>query len=298
MKVAIQGELVSFSHEAAERMLPRCQVVPCARSVEVFDRLKAGSVDAAVIPIENTLAGTVAEHADLLVTRSVFIQSEYLLRIVHNVIAAPSVKLGSVRRVLSHPVALDQCRDFFRNHPKIEAVPFYDTAGSVKHVTAKKLKDAAGIAGKQAAREYAGKILQAGIEDDKSNFTRFFLIRKLGRTGGRQNPYPVAKDATRTGRRHLDDYRRLIPRGANKTSIAFKVKNVPGALFKSLSVFALRDISLSKIESRPMRGRPWEYVFYVDFLRGDDEPARNALRHLGEVAEFVKVLGIYSAAES
>ena len=278
MKVAIQGELGSFSHEAAERMLTRCTVVPCARSAEVFDRLERGSVDAAVIPIENTLAGTVAEHADLLVTRHVFIQGEYLLRIVHNVIAAPGVKLSSLRKVLSHPVALDQCRDFFRSHPQIEPVPFYDTAGSVKHVIANHLKDAAGIAGKQAVREYSGRILQSGVEDDKSNFTRFFLIRKVSRT------------RTKKGSRLP------IPRGANKTSIAFKVKNMPGALFKSLSVFALRDISLSKIESRPMRGRPWEYVFYVDFLRGDDEPARNALRHLEEVADFVKVLGIYPSA--
>ena len=261
-------------------MLPRCQVVPCMRSAEVFDRLEAGTVSAAVIPIENTLAGTVAEHADLLVSRNVFIQAEYLLRIVHNVIAGPGVKLSALRRVLSHPVALDQCRDFFRRHPKIEAVAFYDTAGSVKHVIAEKSDDAAGIAGRQAAREYAGKILQSSIEDDKRNFTRFFLIRKLG--GGSRKKGSV-------------DYRRLIPRGANKTSIAFQVRNVPGALFKSLSVFALRDISLSKIESRPMRGRPWEYVFYVDFLRGDDEAARNALRHLGEVAEFVKVLGMYRA---
>jgi prephenate dehydratase len=282
MKVAIQGELGSFSHEAAERMLPRCTVVPCARSAEVFDRLERQSAGAAVIPIENTLAGTVAEHADLMLTRGVFIQAEYLLRIVHNVIAVPGVRLSALRRVLSHPVALDQCRDFFRRHPKIEAVPFYDTAGSVKHVIANQLKDAAGIAGKQAAREYSGTVLQAGIEDDKRNFTRFFLIRKLGGAAGRKKESP--------------DYHRLIPRGANKTSIVFQVKNVPGALFKSLSVFALRDISLSKIESRPMRGRPWEYVFYVDFLRGDDEPARNALRHLGEVAEFVKVLGIYPAA--
>jgi len=282
MKVAIQGELGSFSHEAAERMLPRCTVVPCARSAEVFDRLERGSVNAAVIPIENTLAGTVAEHADLMLTREVFIQGQYLLRIVHNVIAMPGVRLGSLRRVLSHPVALDQCRDFFRRHPKIEAVPFYDTAGSVKHVIAEQLKDAAGIAGKQAAREYSGHIVESSIEDDKRNFTRFFLIRKLGRGAGKK--------------KGSADYHRLIPRGANKTSIVFQVKNVPGALFKSLSVFALRDISLSKIESRPMRGRPWEYVFYVDFLRGDDEPARNALRHLGEVAEFVKVLGVYPAA--
>ncbi len=294
VKVAIQGELGSFSHEAAERMLPGCVVVPCARSAEVFERLERGSVAAAVIPIENSLAGTVAEHADLLVEREVFIQGEFRLRIVHNVIAAPGVKLGGLRRVLSHPVALDQCRDFFRRHPKIEAVPFYDTAGSVKHVLANHLQDAAGIAGRQAAREYAGKILQAGIEDDKRNFTRFFLIRKSkARPGAKAGAaVPREKPSAASARGH----RRLIPPGANKTSIAFKVKNVPGALFKSLSVFALRDISLSKIESRPMRGRPWEYVFYVDFLRGDDEPARNALRHLEEVAEFVKVLGIYLAA--
>ncbi len=301
MKVAIQGELGSFSHEAAGKMLPRATVVPCARSAEVFDRVEKGSVDAAVIPIENTLAGTVAEHADLLVARNVFVQGEYLLRIVHNVIAAPGVQLKSVRRVLSHPVALDQCRDFFRRHPQIEAVPFYDTAGSVKHVIENRLEDAAGIAGRQAVREYGGKVLQAGIEDDKRNFTRFFLMRRLGRSAGTQIPHPfdklragsLAKSARRVGHPGVD---RLIPAGANKTSIAFKVKNVPGALFKSLSVFALRDISLSKIESRPMRGRPWEYVFYVDFLRGDDEPARNALRHLGEVAEFVKVLGVYPEA--
>ncbi len=285
-KVAIQGELGSFSHEAAERMLPGCTVVPCAHSAEVFQRVEKELVSAAVIPIENSLAGTVAEHADLLVARDVFIQGEFLLRIVHNVIAAPSVKLAAVRRVFSHPVALDQCRDFFRHHPRIEPVPFYDTAGSVKHVVAEKLPDAAGIAGRHAAREYSGKILQAGVEDDKRNFTRFLLIRKA-----------KAPASRRTGNvASASRYQRLIPQGANKTSLAYKVKNEPGALFKSLSVFALRDISLSKIESRPMRGRPWEYVFYVDFLRGDDEPARNALRHLGEIAEFVKVLGIYRAA--
>jgi len=283
VKVAIQGELGSFSHEAAERMLPRCTVVPCARSVEVFDRVADGSVGAAVIPIENTLAGTVAEHADLMLTREVSIQAEYLLRIVHNVIATPGAELGSLRRVLSHPVALDQCRDFFRKHPRIEAVPFYDTAGAVKHVLANRLMDAAGIAGRQAASQYSGKILESGIEDDRRNFTRFFLVRGLNsakQRGGGKRAGAVPR----------------IPRRANKTSIVFQVKNLPGALFKSLSVFALRDISLSKIESRPMRGKPWEYVFYVDFLRGDDEPARNALRHLSEVAEFVKVLGIYPAA--
>jgi prephenate dehydratase len=287
-KVAIQGERGSFSHEAAEQMMPGCTIVSCARSAEVFDRVEKGSAAAAVIPIENSLAGTVAEHADLLVTRNVFIQGEFRLRIVHNLIAAPGVKLSALRRAYSHPVALDQCRDFFRHHPQIEPVPFYDTAGSVKHVVAEHFPDAAGIAGHHAAREYSGKILQAGIEDDKRNFTRFLLIRKMqAARGARGSKKGTAGDQPATHNQ------RLIPAGANKTSIAYRLKNQPGALFKSLSVFALRDISLSRIESRPMRGRPWEYVFYVDFLRGDDEPARNALGHLGEVAEFVKVLGIY-----
>jgi prephenate dehydratase len=270
MKVAIQGELGSFSHEAAGRMLPRAALVPCARSAEVFDRVENGSVQAAVIPIENSLAGSVAEHFDLLLTRDVFVHGEFHLRIRHNLIAPPGVKLQNVRRVLSHPVALDQCRDFFRSHPNVQAVPFYDTAGSVRHVVAEGWKDAAAIAPKQAARQYGGRVLLAGIEDDQQNYTRFLLIGKSGKVG----------------------------RGANKTSLAFALKNVPGALFKALSVFALRDISLSKIESRPMRGHPWEYVFFVDILRGDDEAARNALRHLGKIAEFVKVLGIYPAAKA
>jgi prephenate dehydratase len=268
MKVAIQGELGSFSHEAAGKMLPRASVVPCARSAEVFDRVEKGSVDAAVIPIENSLAGSVAEHFDLLLARELFIHAEFHLRIRHNLIAPPGVALKQIRRVFSHPVALDQCRNFFREHPQVQAVPFYDTAGSVRHIIAEKIADAAGIAAKQAAAQYGGRVLLAGIEDDQQNYTRFLLINKS----------------------------RKIGRGANKTSLAFSLKNVSGALFKALSVFALRDISLSKIESRPMRGHPWEYVFFVDLLRGDDEPARNALRHLAEIAEFVKVLGVYPEA--
>jgi len=302
MKVAIQGELGSFSHEAAKRMLGSSTIVPCARSADVFDRLESGSVAAAVIPIENSLAGSVAEHLDLLLTRNVFVQSEFRLRIVHNLIGMPGVTLKSVVRVLSHPVALDQCRDLFRRYPRIQPMPFYDTAGGVKHVLANRLKDAAGIAGGQAAREYGGKILLAGIEDDKRNFTRFFLLRKgnaeLNATELNKNRGKKPRDRAHHAGRAVRNRRqsRLMLPGANKTSIAFKVKNVPGALFKALSVFALRDISLSKIESRPMRGRPWEYVFYVDFMRGDDEPARNALRHLGEVSDLVKVLGVYPAA--
>ena len=284
MKIAIQGELGSFSHEAAEAMLPRAQVVPCARSLEVFDRVKRGSVDGAVIPIENSLAGSVAEHLDLLLGREVHIVREFRLRIVHNLIALPGTKLGEVRRVFSHPVALDQCRDLFAKNSRLERVPFYDTAGSVKHVVTESLRDAAGIASRRAAAVYGGKILKAGIEDDKRNFTRFFLIER-----GKIEPGKIKRGKPRAAR-NADKAK------ADKTSLAFSVKNIPGALFKALSVFALRDISLSKIESRPLRGRPWEYVFFVDLLRGDDEDSRNALRHLGEVSDLVKVLGIYPGA--
>src|SRR4051812_39387470 len=268
MKVSIQGELGSFSHEAVLAFLGKEKLLPCALSAQLFDRLESKAADAALIPLENSLAGSVAEHYDLLLAREAFIQQEFRLRIRHNLIAAPGVKLPEIKRVLSHPVALDQCRDFFRAHPQIEAVPFYDTAGSVKHVMSEKLTDTAAIAAKQAAVEYGARVLQSSLEDDKQNFTRFVLITRTGK--------PTKK--------------------ANKTSVCFSLKNLPGALFKALSVFALRDISLSKIESRPMRGRPWEYVFYVDFLRGDDETSRNALQQLNEFAEMTKVLGIYPAA--
>jgi prephenate dehydratase len=270
MKVAIQGELGSFSHEAAGKMLPRATVVPCARSAEVFDRVKRGAVHAAVIPIENSLAGSVAEHFDLLLASEVFIRGEMYLRIRHNLIAPRGVRVENVRRVFSHPVALDQCRNFFSAHPGIQAVPFYDTAGSVRHIVDEKLSDAAGIAAKRAAAEYEGHVLLSDIEDDQQNYTRFLLITKSKKIG----------------------------EGANKTSVAFALKNVPGVLFKALSVFALREISLSKIESRPIRGRPWEYVFFADILRGNDEDARHALAHLSEIAEFVKVLGVYPTAKA
>ena len=268
MRIAIQGEAGSFSHQAAMLMVPRCSIEPCARSADVFDCLERGLVRAAIIPIENSLAGSVAEHLDLLLARKVFIQRELRLRIAHNLIAARGVRMRDLRRVFSHPVALDQCRKFFLNHRRIQPVPFYDTAGSVKHVLENGTADAAAIAGRQAVRMYKGKILAAGIEDDKRNFTRFFLIRQ----------------------------RRQVLAGANKTSLAFVVKNVPGALHRALGAFAASGIDLARIESRPIRGRPWQYSFFADILRGDDAVARKALNSLKEVAELVKILGIYPAA--
>jgi prephenate dehydratase len=268
MKIGIQGEAGSFSYEAAKRMVTACTVVPCTRSAEVFDLLDRGSVHAAVIPIENSLAGSVTEHLDLLLARNVFIQREFRLRIVHNLIAAAGVKKRDIKRVYSHPVALEQCREFFRRNPRMEPVAFYDTAGSVKHIIESGMRDAAAIAGRQAAAVYGGKVVASGIEDDKQNFTRFFLIRKS---------------------------RKTVPR-ANKTSIAFVVRNVPGALHRALGVFAMNGIDLAKIESRPIRGKPWQYSFFADLLRGDDRLARRALRDLAQVAQRVKVLGIYPAA--
>jgi prephenate dehydratase len=268
MKVAIQGERGCFSHEAALRLVPRCEIVACERSAEVFDRLKRGQVAAAVIPIENSLAGSVSEHFDLLLAHAVWVQREHRLRINHHLIAAPGVKMKELRRVFSHPVALNQCRDFFRKHPQIRPEPFYDTAGSVKHVVEQRLGDAAGIGPRQAAAEYGGRILKSGLEDDRQNFTRFFLVSRQ---------------------------RRLLP-GANKASIAFSLKNIPGALFKALSVFALRDLNLVKIESRPVRGKPWEYVFYVDIAGEEAATRERALRHLEEIAEWVKLLGVYPQA--
>lgn len=270
MRVAIQGEVGSFSHEAARHMIPGATIVPCARSTEVFKRVVAGSVRAAVIPIENSLAGSVAEHYDLLLASKLFIQREFYLRIVHNLIAAPGTSLKNVRRVFSHPVALGQCRNFFRRNPKIDSFPFYDTAGSVKHVIDHEVRDAAAIAGGSAATVYGGRILAAGIEDNKQNYTRFFLLQRT---------------------------RRMLP-GSNKTSLAFGLRNVAGALHKVLGVFADQGISLTRIESRPIHGRPWEYVFFVDFARGDDKVARKALKDLKEFAEMVRVLGIYRAART
>jgi prephenate dehydratase len=222
-----------------------------------------------VIPVENTLAGPVGEHLDLLLERNVFIHGELLLRIEHNLIAAPGTGFEEIKKVLSHPVALDQCRKFFRQHRGIRAVSFYDTAGSVKHVVEEDLKDTAAIASGRAAREYGGKVLKTGLEDEKQNFTRFFLINKS----------------------------RKIDARADKTSLVFSLKNVSGALFKALSVFALRDLDLSKIESRPVRGKPWEYRFYMDVLSGDDPPMRLAMKHLEEIAGVVKVLGVYPRAK-
>ena len=248
-------------------------VLPCVRFEEVFTALSKGKVDAAVVPIENTLHGSVHENYDNLLQFDHRIIAETNVRIIHNLIAAPGVRFSQVKRVYSHPVALNQCLHFLADNPQMEREPFYDTAGSVKMVVEEKRKDAAGIASAVSAEIYGGRILRRSIEDDRQNFTRFFLLRRAGQKA------PALKEPGKKGW---------------KTSLVFTTRNQPGTLFRALSAFALRDISLTKIESRPLRGKPWEYLFYLDFLGSmDEERVKKALGHLEELADMLRVLGSY-----
>jgi prephenate dehydratase len=277
-KIAIQGEFGSFSHEAALALAPQAQIMPCALSGEVFRCLVAGEVDAAVIPIENSLAGSVLEHYDLLLANDVLIEREHLLRVRHNLIAAPGATLASLSKVYSHPIALDQCRGFFRKHPHLHATPFYDTAGSVKHVLAKEQRDAnaGAVASRQAAAEYGGVILVEGIEDNPQNYTRFFLVRTAARSR-EAGLTPAAAEA-------------------NKVSLCFAVENRPGSLVAALEVFARQQIDLTKIESRPVPGSPWHYIFYADYRIEQPGKADAALAELAQHCSMVKELGRYAAA--
>lgn len=273
---AFQGEPGAFSHEAVMRLLGRnARILPCQRFEEVFIALRDKLADAAVIPIENTLHGSVHENYDHLLHFDHRIVAETSVRIVHNLIARPGVSFRAVKRVFSHPVALNQCLDFFKSNPRVERVPFYDTAGSVKMVMEEGLGDAAAIASAVSAEIYGARILKRSIEDDRQNYTRFFLLRRPDQKPPRLNE---------TGKK------------AWKTSLVFTTRNQPGTLFRALSAFALRDLSLAKIESRPLRGKPWEYLFYVDFLGNvEDERVKRALGHLEEFADMLRVLGCYRA---
>ena len=270
---AFQGERGAFSEAAARKLLgARVAVAPYPRFEDVFRALANKKVDAAVIPIENTLAGSVHENYDHLLNHDLPIVAETSVRIVHNLIAPPGVPFRKIKRVYSHPVALGQCLKFFAANRQVERVPFYDTAGSVKMLMEEKLTDAAAIASDVAAGIYGARILKRSIEDDRANFTRFFLLRR--------------PEDVKSGR--------ASAKVQWKTSLVFTTRNTPGSLFRALSAFALRDLSLGKIESRPLRGKPWEYLFYLDFFGHVDDPAsRNALSHLRELADMCRVLGCY-----
>jgi prephenate dehydratase len=273
-RVAFQGEKGAFSQQAVRQLLgDAAEVVPFQRFDEVFRSLAEKKVDAAAIPIENTLHGSVHENYDHLLHFGLPIVGETSVRIVHNLIAPPGVPFRKIKRVFSHPVALNQCLDFFAANPQVERIPFYDTAGSVKMVMEEGLTDAAGIASAIAAEIYGARILKRSIEDDRENFTRFFLLR---------NADPARK------------FRASEDGKLWKTSLVFTTRNVPGALFRALSAFALRDINLAKIESRPLRGKPWEYLFYVDLIGQVEDPVvQNAIHNLQEITDLFRVLGCY-----
>jgi prephenate dehydratase len=287
VKVAIQGELGSNSHMAALEMLgaDAVEIVACAVSGDVFRAVLAGAVDGAVLPIENSLHGSVAEHYDLLLQHPVRVARESLFRVRHNVIVKPGVMLKDVKRVMSHPVALSQCRKWLAAHPEIEVVTFYDTAGSVKHVVNLGLTDAAGIAPRLAAEQYGAEVLVEGIEDHAENFTRFHLVVREGgnaeTVGGVSKPTSGEPDMG-----HAPD----------KASVAFSVAHRPGTLVKALEEFARAGVNLTKIESRPVPGRPWEYVFFVELGFQTVGQIEQALAGLAQHCQMVKELGRYVAA--
>ena len=272
VSVAFQGELGAFSFSAARKFFgPEIHVQPFESFKQVFEALSAGMATHAIIPIENTLYGSVHENYDYLLQYGFKIIGETTLRIAHQLITRPGVSFEAIRRVFSHPVALDQCRRFFGDFPQLAPVSFYDTAGSVKMIMQQQLSDAAAIASEAAAEIYGGSILKKNIEDNTDNFTRFFLLTKQ-----MQEPEEF----------HRTDFW--------KTSLVFATANKPGALFKAMACFALRDLDLTKIESRPIREKPWEYLFYVDVAGCiEDGNVRKAILHLEELTNFLKVLGSY-----
>jgi prephenate dehydratase len=283
VKIAIQGELGSNSHMAALAMLENArgaggiEIAACATSAEVFERVVAGTVDAAVLPIENSLHGSVAEHYDLLLAQPVRIARESLMRIRHNLIARPGVAPEDIKRVISHPVALSQCRKWLAARPWFDVVNFYDTAGSVKHLMAEELDDTAGIAPELAARQYGAEVLVAGIEDHAENYTRFHLL--LREPALRASVWPAEAEA-----------------GANKASLAFSLEHRPGTLVLALEEFARAGVNLTKIESRPVPGTPWEYVFFVDVRFDSQAQIDAALKAVARHCHMLKELGRYVAA--
>ncbi|MGH9459470.1 MAG: prephenate dehydratase [Thermoanaerobaculia bacterium] len=277
--VAFQGERGAFSEEAAMKLLgERIDVQPCRTFDDVFEAVRSGTTKSALVPIENSLAGSVHRNYELLGEAGLEIAAEVPLRISHHLIARPGTRRDDVRRVLSHPVALAQCQRFLGAWQGVDAVAEYDTAGSVRIVMEQGRDGEAAIAGRRAAEIWGGAILAEEIEDNPQNWTRFLLLAR-----------PDDVDAVKS---------RVAP-GPLKTTVLFRTANIPGALFRALAVFALRDINLTKLESRPIEGRPWEYAFYAD-VGGDasEAPLANALGHLREMCERVVVLGSYASSRA
>ncbi|HEX9611237.1 MAG TPA: prephenate dehydratase, partial [Gemmatimonadales bacterium] len=237
--VAIQGEAGSFSHAAAREALGAdLRLVPCPTFEDLFRTVEAGQARHGVVPIENSLAGSVYEAYDALGAHALHVVGETQVRVRHCLVVRPGTTLADVRRVASHPVALAQCRRFFADHPAVAPVPAYDTAGSVRDLMAGRLAAEGAIGSSLAAELYGGAVLLEGLEDHPENYTRFLIVAR--------EPAPADR--------------------VSKTSLVFTLPDVPGSLHKALGAFAERRVNLSKIESRPLPGRPWEYAFYLDVV--------------------------------
>jgi prephenate dehydratase len=269
MRAAYQGMPGAYSEAAViQRWGGSAGPVPKTYLEDVFDAVEAGEAEAGLVPVENTIEGSITRTYDLLKERSLTVLGETVFRVSHCLIANPGVALGEIRRVYSHPQALGQTRAYLAAHG-IEAVNYYDTAGAVKMIRDGGLRDAGAVASRRAADIYGMTVLAEAIEDNGENYTRFLHI-------GRGTTHPTGHD---------------------RTSLAFTVDNRPGTLIAALHALADRGLNLSKIESRPYPGRPWEYVFFIDFDgHAEDPAAAGAIRDLAGYAGSLKVLGSYPRA--
>lgn len=266
-RVAFQGELGSYSQDAARRFFQNgVEALPLSTFNAVFGAVETGRAEYGIIPVENSLVGSIHQNYDLLLKHDLKVAGEQNLRIIHALIAPAETSLAELERVYSHPMALEQCRQFLESHPQLQPVATYDTAGSVKLIKEEGQQQSSAIASRYAAKLYGMKVVADAIQDEPENYTRFLIL-------------------SRQEAKETDDC---------KTSVVFVLKNLPGALFKALSVFALRDLDLTKIESRPFRQRTWQYYFYLDFIgHVRDEAPGNAITHLREITTYLKILGSY-----
>jgi len=271
VRIAYQGEPGAYSEAAALRYTDHADLLACESFDQVFQAVDQGTASHGVLPVENSIGGSIHRNYDLLLEHDLPIVGEVQLVITHNLMALAGTKIDQLTRIYSHPQALAQCERFLRGLPHVAVEASYDTAGSAKLVKEKHLVGAGAIASERAAQVFGLEILKSEIQDFSDNITRFLVISRVA------DPDPLV----------------------DKTTVVFSLPNEPGALFKALSVFALRDIDLTKIESRPIRGRPWEYLFYVDLPLGrHDLRCSRALVHLAEFARSMRTLGSYKSWKS
>jgi arogenate/prephenate dehydratase len=271
MRIAYQGEPGAYSEAAALRYSDHADVLPCESFDEVFQAVADGRATHGILPVENSIGGSIHRNYDLLIEHDLPIVGEVELPIQHYLLALPGTSIEQIARIYSHPQALAQCERFLRELPGVRVNATYDTAGSAKLIKEQQLRDAGAIASERAAAVFGLDVLRSDIQDYSDNITRFLLISRVS------DPEAVA----------------------DKTTIVFALDNQPGALFKALSVFALRDLDLTKVESRPIRGRPWEYLFYIDIpVSRQDLRCARALVHLAEFARTVRTLGSYPSWRS